>query len=328
MSKIIKIDDYEIEDLGIQELDVFDIEVESNHNFFANDILVHNSDYFQFDDLIKLMEKNNGAIFEDSTDVLDSFSEQYVQEWLKDIFDIHTSKMNADNYMVMKREVIAPKGCWRGIKKHYALIIKDEKGTRFEKPKLYLKGSQFVSTAIPEYCKIKYDEAIEMLIGSDHPTSSETKSAIIKFVEDFREEFNKRDIKELCQSISVNDIEKYVSGIENKTPIKGAPKQVKAALAYNNYIKKLGLIEQGYQELQSGSKIRLLPLKSGHNLGSWVDTFGFIDELPPKFDMRLIDYETLFKKNFSKYLTELFKELSLDWDLSEHKIVPLADDAF
>ena len=40
------VDEFEIEDLGIQELDVYDIEVEDNHNFFGNDILVHNSGYY------------------------------------------------------------------------------------------------------------------------------------------------------------------------------------------------------------------------------------------------------------------------------------------
>ena len=41
-------EDFEIESLGICELDVYDIEVEDNHNFFANDLLVHNSNYFNF----------------------------------------------------------------------------------------------------------------------------------------------------------------------------------------------------------------------------------------------------------------------------------------
>jgi hypothetical protein len=38
-----------IKDLGEQEIDVYDIEVEDTHSFFANDILVHNSAYVSFD---------------------------------------------------------------------------------------------------------------------------------------------------------------------------------------------------------------------------------------------------------------------------------------
>lgn len=39
----IECNDYEIIPLGKLELDVYDIEVEDTHNFFANNILVHNS---------------------------------------------------------------------------------------------------------------------------------------------------------------------------------------------------------------------------------------------------------------------------------------------
>ena len=41
--KYIKTSDFVIEDLGIMEEDVYDLEIENSHNFFANDILLHNS---------------------------------------------------------------------------------------------------------------------------------------------------------------------------------------------------------------------------------------------------------------------------------------------
>jgi len=44
-----EISDFEIEDLGIQEKWVYDLEIEKNHNFFGNDILVHNSVYITLD---------------------------------------------------------------------------------------------------------------------------------------------------------------------------------------------------------------------------------------------------------------------------------------
>jgi hypothetical protein len=44
---------FTVESLGIQELDVYDIEVEGNHNFFANDICIHNSLYFTLDSVFK-----------------------------------------------------------------------------------------------------------------------------------------------------------------------------------------------------------------------------------------------------------------------------------
>ena len=324
-NNIIKTDEFEIEDLGIQDMDVYDIEVENNHNFFANNILVHNSCYFTFDEMIQRVEKNNGKKFTDATDIMHSFCEQYVQPWINKSFSKHIFKMNAKNTIIMKREVIAPKGMWRATKKHYALLISDEKGTRYKNLKLYLKGTQFVSTSIPEDCKAEYDIALRKLVSSEDPRGMEMKQTMIELVEKFRQQFKDNDINDLCQSISVNKINKYS---RDGNPIKGAPKQVKAALAFNKYIQKNRLVEQGYQAIQSGSKIRLLPLLPNHGMASWVDTFGFIDELPPHFDNRYIDYEELFIKNFSKYLSELFKELSLNWDISEQKNNVLVDDAF
>ena len=48
---ITKTSNFKIESLGIQEIDVYDIEVEKHHNFFANDILVHNSIYICIDNI-------------------------------------------------------------------------------------------------------------------------------------------------------------------------------------------------------------------------------------------------------------------------------------
>ena len=51
--KEIKFDTFEVEDLGVTEEWVYYIEVEDNHNFFANDVLVHNSIYINMEPLIE-----------------------------------------------------------------------------------------------------------------------------------------------------------------------------------------------------------------------------------------------------------------------------------
>ncbi len=61
------LEEFEVEDLGIIEEWVYDIEVEDNHNFFANNILVHNSAYImynlpfnKFDDINQLVNYIQG----------------------------------------------------------------------------------------------------------------------------------------------------------------------------------------------------------------------------------------------------------------------------
>lgn len=55
MKNITEITNFTIEPLGLQEQDVYDIEVEQNHNFFANNILLHNSIYVNTEPLVPIM---------------------------------------------------------------------------------------------------------------------------------------------------------------------------------------------------------------------------------------------------------------------------------
>ena len=63
---------FTVECLGEMELDVYDIEVDDNHNFFANDFLVHNSIIYSANSIVeKFVPKN--ASKENITEFLDRF---------------------------------------------------------------------------------------------------------------------------------------------------------------------------------------------------------------------------------------------------------------
>ena len=55
MNQLIECEDFKLECLGEIEDFVYDIEVEGNHNFFANGILVHNSIYVTLDPFAESM---------------------------------------------------------------------------------------------------------------------------------------------------------------------------------------------------------------------------------------------------------------------------------
>lgn len=101
--------EFEIVDLGIQEMVVYDIEVKDTHRFFANDILVHNSAYFTIDAIV---EKYKDRIPpEKLVDFLDKFIETKIQPEINATFDDLADYMNCyQNKMGAKREVIASSG--------------------------------------------------------------------------------------------------------------------------------------------------------------------------------------------------------------------------
>jgi len=130
-------------------------------------------------------------------------------------------------------------------------------------------------------------------------------------------------LEEICEPVSVNNIEKYIDS--KGQPIKGAPFNVKAANAYNMFLVNNNLIEKGFTPIQSGTKIKVLPLKKNNPYNAAM--FAFVTQLPPSFDTRFIDYEEMYYKNFLKYVTELFKEIGINWNLEETGN-PVPDDAF
>ena len=79
MIKYLEIKDVIIEDLGKIEEWVYDIEVKNAHNFFANDILVHNSCYFALSSILKkLIGKEKLEYSGELIDAIDNFCEGFI----------------------------------------------------------------------------------------------------------------------------------------------------------------------------------------------------------------------------------------------------------
>lgn len=101
--------DFEIQDLGLIEQDVYDIEIEDNHNFFGNDILVHNSLYVSIPDIVDMMLPNNKDLdIHQIVDKIDEFVkvvvDPEVNKWCVDLVDYMQAYKNK---MVWEREIIA-----------------------------------------------------------------------------------------------------------------------------------------------------------------------------------------------------------------------------
>jgi intein/homing endonuclease len=147
-------DKFEIEDLGIQEEWVYDIEIEDNHNFFANDILVHNSIYFQFDDVAINIQKQNPklALHENRDEFLDKcdeFIKTIVMPVIKIGYEELREYVNAvDNRMFMEREVIATCFHPNTIITNINTKIKDLYNSITENP------SELINREFTKYCNI------------------------------------------------------------------------------------------------------------------------------------------------------------------------------
>src|SRR5574343_183127 len=125
---------FKIESLGIQEEWVYDLEVDKVHNFFANDILISNSIFFNISDLVD-------ANFEDDSDYhkiadfIINWDKEVLTPYVKEKCQELSDYMNAyENKFNMKREKIITRAILRA-KKNYIINIIDSEGVRYPKPK-------------------------------------------------------------------------------------------------------------------------------------------------------------------------------------------------
>ena len=129
-----KFEDIVVEDLGIQTVDVYDIEVDENHNFFGNGILVHNSFYLTLDPFYKYhtikadkqADEEKFLVFAHA--MIDRLYDRYniimAKRW--------SSQFNVNEYRIhFKREKVMT-GLIVFAMKKYACYVKDSEGKVFD----------------------------------------------------------------------------------------------------------------------------------------------------------------------------------------------------
>lgn len=283
---------FEIVDLGIMEEDVYDIEIKNSHNFFANDILVHNSSMLNLEYLVNKMFKDQ-TDKQKIVDFLDKFVNKHVSPFLKDEFKNLTDYLNAfENRLDMGREVIADRGLWRG-KKNYILQMYDKEGIRFTEPKMKIMGIETAKSSTPNIVRGSLETAIKILLNK-------SENDLQEFVKSFKKDFFSASIQDIAFPRGVSDIDKWLS--PKGEILKGTPIHTRGAIIYNQLIDKLNIGE--HPKIKNGDKIKFIYLKLPNHTRSHV--IAFLDVLPNDFGLdKFIDKETQFEKTFLDPLKSL-----------------------
>lgn len=297
-----KLCDFEIEDLGVQELDVYDIEVEDCHNFFANDILVHNSTYVNIQELIdqKLRDKTDVEI----VNYVEKLVVNVIQPTLNKKLRSLVNSMGADNCLLDKKlECIGPSAVFIA-KKKYAFNILYAEGVRYSEPKMKVMGIEIVRSSTPSIVKDYLKESMKLCM-------SETENVLQKKVKEVKKSFMQQDYVNISFPRGVNGMEVYA----DKASIykKGCPIHVRGALLYNHSLKRLGL-DSKYPAIADGDKVKFVALKMPNPLHENV--IAFPNKLPTEFGLdRFIDYKTQFEKAFVAPLEGILE--AIGWEAEE-----------
>jgi hypothetical protein len=288
--------DYIIEDLGVQEEYVYDIEVEDVHNFFANDILVHNSVYLNLNDLVKTFIKNKSK--EETINILDKICEERLVPFIDKSYEELADYMNAySQKMIMKREVIADRGIWTA-KKRYILNVHDSEGVRYTEPKLKIMGIEAVKSSTPAFCRTKIKEALKIMMTKD-------EADLINYIEEVKSEFFGLRPEDIAFPRGVSTLHSYSNYDTIYT--KGTPIHVRGSLLYNKMIKTKEL-DKNYSIINEGDKIKFLYLKEPNIIRENVISFPSI--LPTELGLHeYVDYQTQFDKSFIEPLSIILKAI-------------------
>lgn len=301
MEKIIKTNKFKITPLGKQKIFVYDIEVPGVHNFFANDILVHNSNYLTLDGLVKAVMPNE-TDRNKITDYLDKFIVKILQPKIADLCTIMCNDyFNGMDPKILKmnREVIADKAIWTA-KKRYILNAIDIEGFRTPEPKLKMKGIETSKASVPVFCRNALKKAIQIIMDSGD------NNKLIEFIEQTKKEFYKLTPYDISSPKGCNGLIQYA----NEKSIYGfkTPLHTKGALIYNYLLKKQKL-ETKYQFIQEGEKIRYIYLRVPNPIRDKVIAFNG-DHLPQEFGLeKYIDYDLQFEKTFLDPLNIILKAI-------------------
>lgn len=223
----------------------------------------------------------------DTVAFLDEFGSKGVEPMLAKAFDHLATLTNVyKNAMGMKREAIADRGIWTA-KKRYILNVHNNEGVQYAQPKIKIMGIEAIKSSTPRVCRDAFKEMFKVIISGNEAKTQEA-------IRMFRDAFYKMPPEIIATPRGVSDVVKY----RDKTTIyvKGTPMHVRAALMHNHMIKSLGL-ENQYQPIHSGDKIKYIALKSPNPTNENV--IAFIDKMPHEFGLnQYIDYELQFKKTF------------------------------
>lgn len=318
--KLKKGKNFSVKSLGVQEMDVYDIEVDDNHNFFANDILIHNSCMFNFSCIVdKYMkelprEKQIDKIIKFSDDVIGG---KVIPEVIQEISkNLNAFDMNA---LQMEREKVCDAAIFCKKKKNVMSIV-DTEGTRHKSPKISITGLESKKSSLPKPIRDKLENAYKIILY-------ENQDSLDNFVENFYDEYmNIFSIDDMITIKGVSDYNKYVDDktqdgfLENNEFVKGTPSHIKAAITHNKYIKKNG-IDEWIAPIEGGEKLKIVnmvyPNPTGNKEFAWVGEYN--DDV---YKLKgYMDFEKQFQKSFIEPLKNVTDVIGWEADINRQESI-------
>jgi DNA polymerase elongation subunit (family B) len=243
--------------------------------------------------------KINGVItpeFYNSVQDLEDYLNTHITSWAKKALRTNDSRF------VFKRECISDVGVFLQ-KKRYVMHILDDEGIKVDKFKY--TGVEVVRTTMPNAIKPYAKKIIETMLTTQ--SLLETN----KILNETYDTFKTLTPEDIAFVMGVKGYDKYAKTCREFNIGKGTPIHVKAAYLHN-FINRKHSIENKYEDITSGDKIRYFYTQQPNKYG--IDVIGFKYSLPEEYKEFLkIDYEKMFEKILFNSIERFYQ--SVNWQI-------------
>jgi len=229
-----------------------------------------------------------------------------VEQHINKVYDVMAFKMfNVDTHRFdIKQETIAKGGFWVSKKRYAQWIINDN---TVDCDKLDVKGLDVKRSSFPTYFKEVMSTVLMDILKDEDKDKLDEK--ILKYKDDM----SSQPFVDIAKNSAVKDMSKYL--FKNQALgefAKGTPAHVKAAITYNQLLKKFNAPFK-YEPMKDGDKIKWVYLKK-NPLGLETTAFtGHSD--PPEinaFIQQYIDYDLIWEKELNNKLDDFYN--AMNWD--------------
>ena len=244
---------------------VYDVEMNNNKTFYANDILVHNTDsvYFSIEDLVDdltsrklLPEKYENDI----TELILDITELRLNDYIEQAYEAFAKKYKTANGQKFELENVLDNAILLAKKKYVGSIAwKEGDGKVAKGKKLKITGVEIVQSSTPKFCREKLKYLIQYIFDNvDNFDVSKFIGELKKIKREFESKVDPVSIEEICYSKSIGDYEKFI--LEDKHEFKiasGCPIHVRGG-GYHNYLLNTSeKYKNKYKRIKTTDKVKM-----------------------------------------------------------------------
>jgi len=237
---------------------VYDLEIEEeeydNQTFFANNILVHNSNYVTFQEVLNSCDYQG-----EPKEFILKINEYRLKDYLKKSFEKYSEKWNTKNYQDFEMENLSRSGLFLG-KKKYVTDLTYEDGVHIESlSRLKIIGVEMIKGGTPNFVREKLTYLTKYIFtkGADFSLRD-----FVQELKSIKQDFKMQEPKNISNAILVNNYEKFILNDTTGFEVgKGCPIHVRAS-GYHNYLLNSSKYKGKYQLIKSSQKVNFYFVKT------------------------------------------------------------------